>query len=132
MATTAAITSNKTMIADSAATISAVPMASDLNTRSGTRRVLMADNSVQDTPSGLSHVYMHGGDVHNGVNITVPTAVLRGLKSRILSLPHVVYELGFKCVLDRDGWEGLYKFNPATNTTIKIPFVFNMQTNHTL
>ena len=92
----------------------------------------MADNSVQDTPSGLSHVYMHGGDVHNGVNITVPTAVLRGLKSRILSLPHVVYELGFKCVLDRDGWEGLYKFNPATNTTIKIPFVFNMQTNHTL
>jgi len=85
----------------------------------------MADNSVQDTPSGLSHVYLHGDDVHNGVNITIPTAVLRGLKSRILSLPHVVYELGFKCVLDRDGWEGLYKFNPATNTTIKIPFVFN-------
>ena len=28
-------------------------------------------------------------------------------------------------MLDRDGWEGLYKFNPATNTTIKIPFVFN-------
>ena len=47
-------------------------MASDLGTCTGTRRVLMADNSVQDTPSGLSHVYMHGDDVHNGVNITVP------------------------------------------------------------
>lgn len=113
------------MIADSAATISAVPDASDLDTRTGTRRVLMADNSVQDTPSGLSHMYVHGNDVLNGINITVPTAVLRGLKSRILSLPHVVYELGFKCKLDRDGWEGIYKFNPVTNTTIKVPFFFD-------
>ena len=90
MATTAAITSNKTMIADSAATISAVPMASDLNTRSGTRRVLMADNSVQDTPSGLSHVYMHGDDVHNGINITDdsrPRPPLAAYWSRRSTLP---------------------------------------------
>ena len=26
--------------------------------------------------------------------------------------------------LDRDGWEGIYKFNPVTNTTIKVPFFF--------
>ena len=113
------------MIADSAATISAVPLASDLDQRTGTKRVLMADNSVQDTPSGLSNVYVHGNDVHNGINITVPTAVLRGLKSRILSLPYVVYELGFKCVLNRDGWEGIYKFDPATKTTVEVPFFFD-------
>ena len=70
-ATTTAATSTSTMIADSAATISAVPDASDLDTRTGTRRVLMADNSVQDTPSGLSHMYVHGNDVLNGINITV-------------------------------------------------------------
>ena len=99
-ATTTAATSTSTMIADSAATISAVPDASDLDTRTGTRRVLMADNSVQDTtPSGLSHMYVHGNDVLNGINITVPTAVLRGLKSRILSLPHVVYELGDELIV---------------------------------
>ena len=65
--------------------------------------------------------------MHNGINITVPTAVLHGLKSRILSLPHVVYELGFKCILDRDGWEGIYKFDPATNTTVKVPFTLSGQ-----
>ena len=46
---TAAITSSNTMIEDSAATISAVPSATDLHKRTSTKRVLMADNSVQDT-----------------------------------------------------------------------------------
>jgi len=85
----------------------------------------MADNSAQDTPSRLSNIYVHGNDVHKGINITVPAAAIHGLKTRILSLPHVVYELGFKCILDRDGWEGIYKFDLATNTTVKVPFTFD-------
>ena len=55
------------MIADSAATISAVPDASDLDTRTGTRRVLMADNSVQDTPEdyGIALTYRSIESIEN-------------------------------------------------------------------
>ena len=61
----------------------------------------------------------------NGISIAVPSAASEGLKTRILSLPYVVYQLGFKCILDKSGWEGIYKFNPVTSNTTKIPFTFD-------